>query len=410
MPNNAITPQRLEEARQKIVDLFVTHCTYGAQTGTLQDATFAACGQFLGDSARSLSQRGMHGTSAAISVLSRAKTTDHQLLGRLIRYATDRRTAEAASESSSRIPDDHIAADDSNVIKMSELLLALSHVPASTVTNVERLRRVLVDRLKSSVVEAKGWRYFSDLSSGEIELLPTAYAMMALAAFDEDISGPHSYLLDQLKKPAPYDHSAADVTTRIAVLYTLVFHKHAGRDARSDSELSKECNDIWYQVDRQLRDDHVEQNIEYWREGRTFYVRVPWQLYLLAVTAKIAFYNRFCTHSSQLRLRAIVDELITGHFRYPHSGAMVSSRTNATAHEILFYIQDELARRPIVSTLVWIDWIRSSSLLRYFIAALVVALVGWSGWKWWKDGSIADLAPEFIGALVSALALWTRRR
>ena len=52
---------RIKSARKHIEHLFEDQCANGNQTTNLPDDTLAACGQFIGDNARSIGQRGLHG-------------------------------------------------------------------------------------------------------------------------------------------------------------------------------------------------------------------------------------------------------------------------------------------------------------------------------------------------------------
>ncbi|MBS0264125.1 MAG: hypothetical protein JSS02_19470 [Planctomycetes bacterium] len=410
--------ERLDAARNKIISLFCDQCTHGAQTAALHDPLVAACGQFLGDSARTVPQRGLHGTAAALAVITQSPAPDkekNETLTRLVRYALDRAEAESKSDNPTSLSS--IEVDAQNTIKTAELLLAVSCLPTS-VPNSDRIHRVLVQSLKKGQLEERAWGYFLDQPESGPDLLPTAYATMALAAADEDVAKPTQFLLDELSEDAgsasTAPHWDGDVTIRIVCLYALVFRKRADQyDLNSEQKLVTIFDVIWNRMERLIRGEHLEQNVEYWRSQHTFYVRVPWQLYLLALAARLSFYKRFSTFGAQLRLKSIIDDVLAGKFRYPHSGVMISSRTNAIAFEVLGHVQAEMRRKRVVSPLIWLDQVRTSSTLRWTVSICGVGLVVWSIIHWSNAPNgvdLAEVAPNFIASIVAWLALWARRR
>ncbi|MEX0715160.1 MAG: hypothetical protein WD066_01165 [Planctomycetaceae bacterium] len=285
----------LIDARRRIADLFHDQCRHGAQTAALSDTDAAACGQFIGEKALRLQQRGLHGTAAALRVLSRESASPEQsrLLERLVRYVFDRQKIEV--KATGRIDSKEPEIDSQNVIKQSELLHALSRVPTA-ISQVGELRDDLVQRLQGGIIQQKGWSYFLDRPTDSPDLLPTAYAILALSSAHEDVSRPTSYLLNQLKQASgtrkPVEVNA-DISIRVACLYSLAFRE--GGDAPESTDEATLCalfDPMWNSLERLLRDENIEQNVEYWRDDRTFYVRVPWQLYLLALAARLRYYRR----------------------------------------------------------------------------------------------------------------------
>src|SRR6185369_12576182 len=169
---------------------------------------------------------------------------------------------------------------------------------------------------------------------------------------------------------------------------------------------------VWLALERLLRDESIEQNVEYWRDRGTYYVRVPWQLYLLALAARLRYYRSFATYAGQTRLRSILTQVIQGGFRYPHSGEMISSRTNAILYDVLGRIQSETRRYQLVSPVYWIDRLRTSTLFRRVLGAAALLLIVYSVWQWIDRGAdLGALAGDFLGpALIALVALWTKKR
>ncbi len=421
MPQNSTELQRsLEEARQKIVDVFVDQCANGAQTAVFNNGSVAACGQFIGGNALQLQQRGIHGTAAALRVLSQATHPAHDvrdvrdLLRRLVNYVNDRDDIEGQVHG--RVNHEELQIDATNVIKQSELLYALSRVPG-TIPNVETLRRRLICQLQAGLIQQKGWSYFLDQTTTTPNLLPTAYAVLALSSVGEDVAQPVAYLLEELQRGGSrrqeYVEIGADITIRVACLYALAFSRSdESHDLHIEAALRELFAPIWSALDRLLRDESIEQNVEYWRNQKTLYVRVPWQLYLLALAARLRYYRSFATFAAQTRLRSIISQIKQGTFRYPHSGDMVSSRTNGVAYDILGRIHGELRRDRWVSPVYWVDRLRGSTWLRRILGLGAVGLIGYSIWEWVRSGpNAADLGTEFVGpAIIALLALWSKKR
>ena len=75
---------------------------------------------------------------------------------------------------------------------------------------------------------------------------------------------------------------------------------------------------------------------EYVAGGRTFYVRVPWQLYLLAaLVARHGSMWQFGSSRSQSFLDKLLSKIEGDGLRYEPSGRYLSSRTNGIAYDVL---------------------------------------------------------------------------
>ena len=413
-----VTVVEIDAARARVVELLLDQCEYGQQTTALPDKAMASCGQFIGEGAKALPQRGIHGTAAAIAVFANVLQTSQKardLLPRLVRYATDRESAE--EKVSPGHGKDHAEVDSDNVIKISELLVALAAVPSASVPNTDALKRELTKLLKASLIEDRGWGYFRSEPSVGPQLLPTAYAVMALDAVNEDVSKPTQYVFEQLRSAAAGEASDpdADVTIRTLALYVLAFPKNSQQRPHIERRVQIELFDgLWQRLEPLLRTESIEQNAEYWRLAtrRTYYVRVPWQLYLLALAARIRT-RRFAGKAAQARMRDIVSSMTKGQFRYPHSGKMISSRANAIAYEVLSHARGEMERSVVFGAYVWLERVRSWRGWRVGAFIFATAFVGLSLWMWSaNEGTkqLIDLAPNFFSSLIIYILLWSRRR
>ena len=179
MPSARVS-QRVNNAKHRIVQLFVDQCGHGNQTKTLGDEV-AACGQFLGPEAKSscAEHRPTRNCRSASRVL--ADSNDPAASGhwcaRLVRFLT--RCEEHTEEQKSKV-------DVTNVVEISEVLYAC-HLWNILKLMWRRLIKPLADTLLNSIQEDRGWGYFT--SGGPVELLPTAYAIRGLAS--------HKYCVDK---------------------------------------------------------------------------------------------------------------------------------------------------------------------------------------------------------------------
>ena len=402
-----ITSPDLKKARDVIAARFITQCSSGPQLKELTD-TFASCGQFLDDTIST--QRGLHGTSAAIRVLAEdSRPESRALIRKLIAYTENRATIElgAATAENSASLRERLGRDEANVIKISEMLFALRFVDAAT-CDTESLRKQLVEVLLNGRINANGWGYFVDKKVGEPQLLPTAHAVRALADYGYDVREPMRYLRDALIKKSSEKTARADISVRVFCLYVLSFVKST-ENTVSDDQLHKAFSSMWRQLES-LLDRDIEQNIEYSRDREHYYVRVPWQLYLLASSAKLAVKRRFASRAAQRRVNEIVNAINSPEgFTYPHSGVRVSSRTNAILYDVFSTIEKQLERtwQVLLMPAQVVDLIRtflSSRGVRWSAAGVAVILIGVSLYSWYsRSGNIGDLAPEFLAAIVLLL-------
>lgn len=390
---------RVITARSAILQLFLKQVTEGAQsTGLDEDA--AACGQFVGQSALALEQRGGHGTAAALCVLGSSDAVEAQkLANRLVNYMRERRKRLLGHKEEREVK---------NVIKMSETLFALTQVLPASGCNTEVLARELVDDLAASRKKNAGWSYFTDDAQEAPEVLPTAYALLALAEAGHPVDKEVQLLAERLSerylKENPSNVQTSDVTTDIACLYALGFRRHDAAANGIDKTVRSVLGRI-LERHRSLLVEDIEQNIEYWYGSKTYYVRVPYQLYLLALTARYSF-RRFCSVAAQGRLRAILAAVEGSGFRYPNSGEMLSSRTNAILFEVLGRLQAELHEGRHSSLWVAADEVRTfigspkvAKVLSFSVLAMMAYCVYlWATWT--ARPPIATLAPSFVNAFL----------
>ena len=395
-----INSARLEEARSEILQRFVNKCQKGLQISDLPNDV-SACGQYLDAGSR---QRGLHGTAAALRVLSGSKDTEARSLSeRIVSYLVSRTDIEVGlTTTNTEQVQRGIDRDNQNVIKVSEVLYALSFVDGS-VKGREGLIGDLAEALRKGIIHGNGWDYFLD-GSEKPELLPTAFAIRALAehGYDEDIEGPAKFLQGFLKDPKEESwKSRADINVRANCLYVLTFSK--GLDRLVDrSVLKKAMSALWRRLEQLLHED-FEQTIEYQCHDDHFYVRVPWQLYLLALASRLSPWKRFASGAAQRRLHAIVESAVAREgFSYPHSGDRLSSRTNAILYESLGILEENLRTPQALWPFYLVDRVRG--FISRIVPYLALGAAGWVTVCWVRTGgTVSELGPELVGAFLLAL-------
>jgi len=396
---------QIDRALQRVTDTFLRQCTYGAQTTSLA-AEFAACGQFIGDDAEMIEQHGLHGISAALRVLGPCQSEDcRSLIYRIVSYCEANFGVHPTLPKASRLDD---SSDTENVIKLGELLYALSFVTTAQAER-DRLVKHVSKKLMDSLTGGNGWGYF--LGDIEPQLLPTAYAARGLAEHGYDITAPAKFILDGLAaKENSSNSEAADLTTAVACTYCLTFCRSMSSQSAA---LRMAFLAAWRSLEPLLAED-IEQNLEYWRgkSGKgTYYVRVPWQLYLLALASEHSLW-RFGGFRAQRRFRSVITALRSGSFRYPYSGKYVSSRTYAIAYDTLTAIRSRIRRLARLHVINAIDRVRvfiGSRFVRVVATVLVVVISLSSFRQWLHNGKFSDLAPELIASLIALIFAWARR-
>jgi hypothetical protein len=401
-----IATDDINAAQRQIADLILEQCKHGQPSATLPNE-MAACGQFLGQTARNRKQRGLHGTAAALCVLGALGTSEADgVVRRIVQYLSHRFEVETKEE---------IGFDKENVIKMSEVLYALQQVKPGVATT-EDISKQFADTLIRSMQGDSGWSYFVDSPGNSVEELPTAYALRALAAYGAPEVVPVArQLFGALKRNAatPMATKTSDVYVDVFALFVLTF-SNVPESIAPKSELKKVFFKYWRRLRHVLKED-IEQNIEYWKdESNYLYVRVPWQLYLLALAARLAPHRAFATVTAQTRIDSIISDVTkNGGFRYPHSGDLPSCRTNAILYDVLQILQTDLQKSNWFAPLHAWDRIveLSTSKLALIGGALIAfSVIAYSIIMWVYDpkSTVADLAPNIVASVLLALLLSRR--
>ena len=404
---NASTSSDFRRALEKLEGLFRRQVVNGDQSKHCE----YACGQFLSDFANA--QNGAHGTAAAVRVLG--KTDSSQKAGAAVVPGLIEFLRQRLAPNEGETADKHAT----NVIKLSEALYALAHVPAASGAK-EALVQALAQALRGGMLCGQGWGYF--IGQNDIAHLPTAYAVQALAIHGYPVEGPVEYIQQSLnarRLPTDDVYGDGDIFVQIACLHTLATMGPANNEQEgrlSREQLGDRFWAILRDVEPLLSTDSIEANIEYrGLEDENFYVRVPWQIYLIRCARLLPPRRAFASRAIQGRLAYIVQSVLSDRgFIYPHSGTQISSRSNAIVYDLLEDLETQ-GDPNLLRPFLLLDGLRrffGGRWVRRLLLVGVSSLAIWIIIDWFRDPSrsISDLAPELLAAVILALLAAGRRR
>lgn len=415
MAPEIVTYSTLAECRRRVRDTFVADCTARAQVGRLPPGTCAG-GQYFGQP----EQRGILGTAAALRVLS-CESRNHQqsrdTAQGLLRYLVQRKkieldtartTAEERTLWRQKLP-----RDEANTIRQAELLLSLTYVPSALAASDVMKRQVAERLLRGRSQDGNGWGYTLANRSAS-NLLPTCHAIRALARNGNDVNAELEHLarsLHQRVRRNEPDIGIAYIDCFIALVLEEL-------DLLSAKESRATLDHLW-----RLLVNHLgmrrEANIDVLGGPANDFVRVPWQLHLMALSARDRPWRRFLSPRMQRLVGETVEGVLRGPgFRYPESGDNVSTRTYAYIYETISTILSARSGATSMDSTV-ARVLRTAErptrrirrLARTLATIGVVATIGFSVVMWQRGhaGGWKDLAPNFVAAMLLAAFGWVAR-
>ncbi|MFZ2405999.1 MAG: hypothetical protein WAW41_12745 [Methylobacter sp.] len=391
----ALEPNQLTKGMEKIAEEIFKHCKYGKQSENLANGALA-CGQFYGDNVKNRIQRGLHGTSAAISILLASQKQEYvDIAKKLLIYTKNRQTYDPQNVD-----------DDLNTIKQAETLMALNNL-----ADDPQYLQSLKDRLLNKQNASDGsWSHFFDDNTPSEEA--TCYAVLSLhnKISPEKLIKSKEYLWK--KQEALLDKSKSSdiyaIAIRSLILYTLASCQ--SNDANSlytPKQLITEVKNLWNICRPEYRSD-FEVTVEYYRKDKNQYLRLPWQIYLahaLLLTNNTYFYSKRFQRFLLILYQAAKEN---GGYKYQHEGIFLSTRTNAILYRFFDYAKSITPHKATITKLTddfleaWShSWIRTGVIL-----ALGFRFLTWS--NQWKE-LLNDQSPlwgDFIGALVISALSW----
>lgn len=394
-----INEETLTQAQDKIKKMFLEQVQKGEQSKSLNDNNLLACGQFL--KYLESNQRGLHGTAAALRVISYYERDEEckKALQSLLQYAKSfveiEKKLDDKNEQSAII-------DNNNIIKKAELLYSLSFIKSGTAADRDALIQSIATDLKNSQIDDECWPFFSDTNKEESNIFPTAISVLALHANNCDgYKKGQEFLLNEIKKIKKIEDPET-FSMIVLALYVLVFTAN-GELKKKEKEYKSILKKIWSSNFAFMNSD-IEQNIEYPYNTRHFYARIPWQLYLLAISNKLSYW-----YSSKVsyfnRLHSILEQTNGDGFKYLHSGKHISSRTNAIVFDVLEHIKKNNKFPLLIRLLNWYDRILTflkGNIVKWIFNILAIGIIVFSICQWINDpgSSFKDFAPEFIACFV----------
>jgi hypothetical protein len=233
---------------------------------------FYAAGQHLNP--YSLNQRGFYGTAAALLAMRRSRPSPNRIgiIEGLIKYINDRPALEqglADTEEDQAMLPARLILDWKVAFKCADLLYALAATPPA-VAGRETLLQDVLGRLHAGHRKAGGWAV--DLAPGrDRDPLATACVIRSLHAAGVNVEPSD---LDLVRSDAMTVGSASPYVRCLSLLVLL----EAGG---GDDNTTKIWDDLLDTLRSELH-DRTEANYEFTIGNRQYYVRVPWQLYLIA--------------------------------------------------------------------------------------------------------------------------------
>ncbi|KAA6336739.1 hypothetical protein EZS27_015121 [termite gut metagenome] len=398
-----INEEILTKAQEKIKDMFLEQVEKGKQSKNNKDGIFA-CGQFL--NFLESNQRGLHGTAASLRVISHYAPINNDTLNSLLKYAEFFVEIEGNGDSYNK---NTAQIDSNNVIKKSELLYALSFIKDGTADCSPLIKRLANELLKCKI-EEESWPFFSNFNSDVPDIIPTAIAVLALHANKyPSLDKCQKYLLKEIKGHIKKIKDPETFSKIVLALYVLVYTEFQPTLSNKKKEYSSILKEIWASDFAFMKND-MEQNIEYPYNTRHFYVRIPWQLYLLAISNKLSIkYSSKVSYFA--RLNSALKQANNEGFKYLQSGKNISSRTNAILFDVLEHIKEEREKSLLIYVLNYYDkfinFLQKKYVKKFFnVVGLCLIIYSFYLWKINDTSLITQSAPSFMASFIVYLFLY----
>lgn len=403
-----INEETLTQVQNKIKDMFLEQVQKGKQSKSLNNDNLLACGQFL--SYLDSNQRGLHGTAAALRVISHYERDDtcKNVVKSLLEYVKSFIEVEKGLDSTN---EKSAIIDDNNIIKKAELLYSLSFIRRGT-ADCDDLIKKIAKELKGNQINSESWTFFiNSENKDDADIIPTAMSVLALHANNCDgYKAGRIFLSNEVNKIIIKDKIKDPETFSkiVLALYVLVFTANGELETK-EREYRTILKKIWSSNFAFMKSD-IEQNIEYPYNTRHFYVRIPWQLYLLAISNKLSYrYSAKVYYFS--RLNSILEQTNEDGFKYLHSGKHISSRTNAILFDIIEQIKRD--RKNILAIFILNFFDKMLNFLRkkyvkYFFNFIGLAIIIGSFCLWRGEGRdlLTDLTPAFVASFAVYLLVF----
>lgn len=407
---------QLGDCRNRIRARFIADVQSRATAAGMSPSSYQVGGQYF----ENVSQRGLFGTAAALRVLGGVSETEARLAtAGLVRYVRDRSEVELRSGRMTEAERGRwvhkLQRDHALTIRQSELLRGLTFVSGAA-AQCDDLKTTVSQRLLNGRAhDGSGWGGRLDPPGGG-SILATAHAVRALHRNGNDVREEIRSLKDGILSRAS-ESNRSDETAQIDCFVGLVLHEVGvirGRQARQVFDY------LWSVLSSDL-DHRREAMTEVFGSDSNDHVRVPWQLHLIALSARVRPWRRYLSPRVQRRIGEVVHHVLRPEgFQY---GAAHGVQT-ATSLRTYAYIDDTIStileERPESSADTMIARVlrtleRPISFARRVISSLLIGaclvLAAWSVISWVRSGEIASLAPDFmVAAVLGLLGIGVRLR
>jgi hypothetical protein len=394
----------LRIAMGRIEEQFRDLLENGAQAKGLQHGIYAA-GQHLNP--YSMNHRGLYGTAAALLVLSRSEPSPRRiaLIEGLIGYISQRPAIEQELLSGHAELADlngRLARDAQITFKTADLLYALSAAPAA-VEGREALLRALLTRLDSSRRPSGGWAAEHNPARDRDALATASVVRSQHAAGIPPDQADLRFVAD--------DAADAKLSPYVRSFCVLVLAEVSG-----GQRAARLWRDLYGELRAELRRPS-ELNYDFPVGNAMQYVRVPWQLYLIAGACRCRPSSIIFARDLRAALLGCIKAVgsVEGYF-YPAFGPLKSTRTYSIAMDTLVRVEGSLSSYRYLARLSVAANIGTrilySRALSAFALAGALALVGVAVAEWLSgtDQPWAALGPELAGGAALGLIGFLLRR
>jgi hypothetical protein len=391
-----LNPNDLAKGMEKIADEIFKHCQHGKQSQPYNANGSLSCGQFYGDSVKERVQCGLHGAASAISILLLTRKTNHaDVAKKLLKFTKE-------FNNNNQKPDDEL-----NTIKQAEILAAINDLAEEPNYPIE-LKNKLINKQDCS---SGAWAYFLD--EQKVSEVATCYVVLALngrlASDSEVLIKAQNFLwksqCDLLEQSKASDIYA--IAIRSLILYTLAKCNLTNSGISfSKKELNSSIVELW-NICRPQYKSQFEVTVEYDRNDKNQYLRLPWQIYL-ANAVILANSSYYYTINFQKYLSVLYKAAQAGGYKYDHAGKFFSTRTNAILYSFLDSAYKSNPKKYLL------NWLRDQFLeawAKNYIRTGAVFVLGLAFLSWsnqWKDilSEQSQFWGDFIGAIVISGLSW----
>ncbi len=389
----------LSWAMSRIEEQFRDLLDNGTQAAGIPLGVYAA-GQHLNP--YSLNQRGFYGTAAALLVMSRSRPSPNRIgiIEGLIKYINDRPALEQGlldtEEDQAMLPA-RLILDWKTAFKCADLLYALAATPPA-VAGRETLLQNVLRRLEDGRRKTGGWSVDLD-PSRDRDPLATASVIRGLHAAGVSVEPSD---IDLVRQDAMTVGRVSPYVRCVCLLVLLEVNE-------SDDSTVKIWNDLLDVLRPELH-ERTEANYEFTVGNRQYYVRVPWQLYLIASASICKPMSLIYTSDVRRALLDCVQAVDSSDgYVYTAFGHMKSTRTYSILMDTLWRVSKQLQTSKFLArtslTANWAIRILYAQISARIALLAALGLAGLAAYAWLSESNsrLSAIGPELAAAVLLGL-------